>query len=66
MTVGSAYKVCTEDEGKECSDSNIELSIDVSGIINYLDKSLFQNHLHYFNLNISFAVNGCPGYNPYH
>ena len=64
MAVGLPYTVCNEDEGAGCSDGSIDLSVDVSGMILYFNKYLFQEHHYYFNVSYLFADQGCPGYNP--
>ena len=64
MTVNAAYTVCNADEGDGCSDSAPDVSMDVSGMILYFDKYLFQDHHFYFNTGYIFAMLGCPGYNP--
>ena len=64
MAVGSAYVVCLDDEGSQCSDGSLDLNMDVSWIIEYFNKSLLQEHHYYFNVSYLFADQGCPGYNP--
>ena len=67
MTVGSTYTVCSEDEGKRCSDSTLDLNHGVSrNSFSYEIRSYFQDHDYYFNLHFKFAKQGCPGYNPYY
>uniref|UniRef100_A0AC34Q263 Fungal lipase-like domain-containing protein n=1 Tax=Panagrolaimus sp. JU765 TaxID=591449 RepID=A0AC34Q263_9BILA len=52
MQINASYVVCDEDEGSNCSDSNLDLDTD--------------DHDHYFNVDTDFADQRCKGYNPYH
>ena len=58
MKVGEPYVECDLDESNQCSDQ-IE-----DKLFNYLGD-VFAEHDVYFNLNYTFAENGCLGYNPH-
>ena len=64
MTERSDYVVRHRDNGVRWNDALL-LNINVKITLEKFNKSLFQDHLNYFNKNTVFAVNGCAGYNPY-
>lgn len=63
MQVGQTYQECDADESAQCSN---QLEKDLDSLLKMIaDNIITDNHDDYFNKTAQWAVNGCPGYNPY-